>query len=998
MDSSTLNARIVERGRALFAAVAGERPSLFDQRSWTGRVMEWSLAHERFKVQLFRFVDVFPTLSTPQLLNDHIRDYFGSGEDLPPVLARGARVAGRFGSLGGEALSLLISANIRQMARQFIVGETVAELLASLERLRREGFGAVVDVLGEATLSEAEAEAYGATYRELLDSLDRAQAGWPALGSGRGEAGPDWGCAPRVNVAVKPSALYCLASPQDFEGSVNAILARLHPIAARVVAAGGFLCIDMESYRLKAITLELYRRLRREFRDYPHMGIALQSYLKDTDSDLAELLGWARQEHIPISIRLVKGAYWDYETVRARQQGWESPVWGRKAETDAAFERQARAILENHAICHFGCGSHNIRTIAAVLETAAALGVPESRYEFQMLYGMAEPVRRGILKAAGRVRLYCPYGAMVPGMGYLVRRLLENTANESFLRRSFAEGTEIERLLEDPAATAGREQAEQARTAPPSEGVPGSPRPFANEPAIDFTRTDQRAAFPRAITAIRSRLGREYPLFIGGREVTTADWLPSVNPARPSEVLGRVCQAGTREVGQAMDAARDAFPAWRATPPRERAGYLFTAARLLRERIFEFAAWQVLEIGKQWDQAHADVAEAVDFLEYYGAEMIRLGEPRRLGHIPGEVNHHLYGPRGVAAVIAPWNFPLAISTGMAATALVTGNPVLFKPSSLTAIIGHQMVELFREAGLPAGVFNYLPGRSSVMGDFLVDHPDVALIAFTGSMEVGLRIIDRAARVHPGQATVKRVIAEMGGKNAIIIDADADLDEAVGQVLASAFAFQGQKCSACSRVIVLDAIHDRFVERLVEAARAWRIGPADDPSFAMGAVADDAAQRKILEYIAIGEQEGTLLYKSPVPGGEGYWAPLTIIGAITPAHRLAREEVFGPVLAVMRVRDFDQAIQWANATPYALTGGLFSRSPRNIEHARTAFRVGNLYINRGITGALVGRQPFGGAAMSGVGTKAGGPDYLLHFMDPRVVTENTMRRGFTPSEG
>ena len=285
-----------------------------------------------------------------------------------------------------------------------------------------------------------------------------------------------------------------------------------------------------------------------------------------------------------------------------------------------------------------------------------------------------------------------------------------------------------------------------------------------------------------------------------------------------------------------------------------------------------------------------------------------------------------------------------------------------------------------------------------MGDFLVDHPDVALVAFTGSMEVGLRIIDRAARVHPGQATVKRVIAEMGGKNAIIIDADADLDEAVGQVLASAFAFQGQKCSACSRVIVLDAIHDRFVERLVEAARAWRIGPADDPSFAMGAVADDAAQRKILEYIAIGEQEGTLLYKSPVPGGEGYWAPLTIIGAITPAHRLAREEVFGPVLAVMRVRDFDQAIQWANATPYALTGGLFSRSPRNIEHARTAFRVGNLYINRGITGALVGRQPFGGAAMSGVGTKAGGPDYLLHFMDPRVVTENTMRRGFTPSEG
>jgi RHH-type proline utilization regulon transcriptional repressor/proline dehydrogenase/delta 1-pyrroline-5-carboxylate dehydrogenase len=283
-----------------------------------------------------------------------------------------------------------------------------------------------------------------------------------------------------------------------------------------------------------------------------------------------------------------------------------------------------------------------------------------------------------------------------------------------------------------------------------------------------------------------------------------------------------------------------------------------------------------------------------------------------------------------------------------------------------------------------------------MGDYLVDHPDIALIAFTGSMEVGLRMVERAARVHPDQRHVKRVIAEMGGKNAIIIDADADLDEAVPQVLSSAFGFQGQKCSACARVIVLDAVHDRFVERLVEAARAWRIGPAEDPDFAMGAVSDDVAQRKILGYIALGEQEGELLYKSPVPADEGYWVPLTIIGGITPEHRLAQEEVFGPVLAIMRARDFDQAIQWANATRYALTGGLFSRSPRNIEHARAAFRVGNLYINRGITGALVGRQPFGGSAMSGVGTKAGGPDYLLHFMDPRVVTENTMRRGFTPS--
>jgi len=997
MDSADRNARIVSRGRELFAAISGEKPSLFNQGTWMGRVMEWCLANEHFKVQLFRFVDVFPTLTTSRLLGDHISDYFGEGEDLPPVLTQGAKAAGMFGALGSTLLGKVISANIHEMARQFIVGENGTELVKNLERLRKDGFAAVVDVLGEATLSEDEADAYCDTYLELLDNLGRRQTGWQALSGPGDNPQLDWECAPKVNVSVKPTALYCQANPQDFEGSVTAILNRLRPLAARVVEKGGFLCIDMESYRFKGITLEVYRRLKREYPDYPHIGIALQSYLKDTDKDLEDLINWARQGNIPISVRLVKGAYWDFETVRAAQMGWQVPVRTIKAETDAAFERQARVILENHRICHFACGSHNIRTIAAVLETARELGVPESRYEFQMLYGMAEPVRAGILKIAGRIRLYSPYGDMVPGMGYLVRRLLENTANESFLRRSFAEDARVEELLEDPAVVAARVLSEQSAQAAPASGGSDIHPVFSNEPQVDFTRGEQRAAFSKAIAGVRSRLGRDYPLFINGRDVVTTDLLPSVNPARPSDLVGRVCQGGISEVGQAVAAAKAAFPAWRDTLPRERAGYLFRAAQVLRERIFECAAWQVLEIGKQWDQAHADVAEAIDFLEYYGRGMIRLGEPRRMGNVPGEFNQYLYEPRGPAAVIAPWNFPLAISTGMVAAAMVSGNPVVFKPSSLTPVIGHQLVEVFREVGLPPGVFNYIPGNSSVMGDFLVDHPDIALIAFTGSLEVGLRIVERAAVVHPGQAHVKRVIAEMGGKNAIIVDDDADLDEAVPQVLASAFGFQGQKCSACSRVIVPDAVHDRFIDRLVKAARAWRIGPAEDPASSMGAVADIAARQKILEYIGIGRAEGEVLYESPVPPGDGYWVPLTIIGGITPEHRLAQEEVFGPVLAVMRARDFDQAVAWANSTRYALTGGLFSRSPSHIATASRVFRVGNLYINRGVTGALVGRQPFGGAALSGGGTKAGGPDYLLHFMDPRVVTENTMRRGFAPSE-
>ncbi len=512
--------------------------------------------------------------------------------------------------------------------------------------------------------------------------------------------------------------------------------------------------------------------------------------------------------------------------------------------------------------------------------------------------------------------------------------------------------------------------------------------PFANHPLADFSRHDQRDAFAAALSRARSRLGALYPLYINGRETRTDDMLPSVNPARPSEELGRVCLAGSAQLNQAIAAARAAFPVWRDTAPQERAAYLLKTAALIRARSFELAAWQVLEIGKQWDQSQADVAEAIDFLEYYGREMLRLAVPRTLGAVAGERNLYLYEPRGVAAVIAPWNFPLAISMGMTAAALVTGNTVVFKPSSLTPLVGYQLVELFSQAGLPAGVFNFLPARGSLVGDSLVDHPDISLIAFTGSLEVGLRIIRRAAHVQEGQATIKRVIAEMGGKNAIIIDDSADLEQAVPQILSSAFGFQGQKCSACSRVIVTDGLYDELVERLVEAARGWSIGPAEEPCFKMGAVCDGAAQRRIGEYIRIGGQEGNVLSSGPVPSGEGYWVPPTIIGNIRPEHRIAQEEIFGPVLALMRARDFNQALQWANSTRFALTGGIFSRTPEYLERARREFRVGNLYLNRRITGALVGRQPFGGSGMSGLGGKAGGPDYLPHFMDPRVITENT----------
>ncbi|MEE9612286.1 MAG: L-glutamate gamma-semialdehyde dehydrogenase, partial [Desulfatiglandales bacterium] len=953
------------------------------------------MGNENFKIQLFRFVDVFPYLATGESLIRHIEEYFAD-QDLPSVFKWGLKGAGLGGKLTAGVLAKTLRFNIENMAKQFIIGENTKDAIKTLTRLRKNSFAFTVDILGEATVSEEEADEYQRGYLDLLEALEREQKKWKSLGDQ--DATQDWGHAPKINISVKPSAMYSQITTADFEGSVQAISNRIHPVLAKAKQIGAFMCIDLEQFRFKDITLEVYRRLRSasEFRDYPYLGVVLQAYLRQSDDDLERLLGWAKQEELQISIRLVKGAYWDYETFIAKQNSSEIPVYTVKAESDAAFERQAKKILENHDICHLACASHNIRSIFAVLQMARALDVPDARFEFQVLSGMAEPIRKGLQKLTKRVRLYCPYGELIPGMAYLVRRLLENTANESFLRQSFAEKVEIERLLEDPAEKLKSEQEKEKTPMFESGPAPGGKGrgPFKNEPLAAFARPEVRASFQKAISEARQVLGQTYPLLIGAKEIATQKTLDSLNPADPSEIIGHICQAGRKEIDLAVAAAKGAFSEWRDTSAEDRSQYLFRSAEIARSRIFQLAALQVIEVGKQWDQAFADVGEAIDFLEYYGREMMRLGGIKRMGKAPGELNNYFYMPKGLAAVIAPWNFPLAISCGMCSAAMVAGNCVIYKPSNLSAVTGYMLADIFKEAGIPEGVFNYTPGPGSEIGDYLVDHPDISVIAFTGSMEVGLRIIERAGRIRHGQANVKKVIAEMGGKNAIIVDDDADLDQAVTHVIQSAFGYQGQKCSACSRAIVLESIYDKFVRRLVEAAKSIRIGPAEDPANFMGPVVDGEARKKILEYIEIGKKEGTLLLAREVPQ-KGYYVPLTIFAAIKPHHRLAKEEIFGPVLSIMKATTFDEAIEMANSTRFALTGGVFSRSPRHLEQARKTFEVGNLYLNRGITGALVERQPFGGFRMSGVGSKAGGPDYLLQFMDPRLVCENTMRRGFAP---
>jgi RHH-type proline utilization regulon transcriptional repressor/proline dehydrogenase/delta 1-pyrroline-5-carboxylate dehydrogenase len=498
----------------------------------------------------------------------------------------------------------------------------------------------------------------------------------------------------------------------------------------------------------------------------------------------------------------------------------------------------------------------------------------------------------------------------------------------------------------------------------------------------------------QAIDEVRRQLGKQRSSVASGVKLT-GPLMSSYNPSRPDEMIGIVQAASVADIELVVRKAGQTWPMWRDLPAIRRVEILRAAAAIMRSRRERLAAWEVLECGKPWREADADVAEAIDFLEFYGYEWLRLSAPKRLGQEPGELNHRLVQPRGVTAVISPWNFPLAIPMGMVSAALVSGNPVVFKPSERSPVIGQLMAEILVEAGVPDGVLFCVAGGPEI-GRALVQHPEIATIAFTGSKQVGLSLLKDSAMVAPGQRMIKRVIAEMGGKNAIIIDETADLDEAVAGVIASAMGYSGQKCSACSRAIVHAEVYDLFVKRLQEAAASLRIGNPEDPGTQVGPVIDERAQATVLNYVKIGSQEGRVVVEGRVAQPGWYVGP-TIVADVGPTARIAQEEIFGPVLAILKADSFDEALAIANSSEYALTGGVYSRSPANLQRAQQRFDVGNLYLNRPITGALVNRQPFGGHRLSGVGAKAGGEDYLMQFAVTRVVSEQTLRRGFAPTE-
>ena len=510
---------------------------------------------------------------------------------------------------------------------------------------------------------------------------------------------------------------------------------------------------------------------------------------------------------------------------------------------------------------------------------------------------------------------------------------------------------------------------------------------FRNEPFVDFSMAENKRRMEQALAQVGNGMGREYDMIVGGKRLRTSGKIVSTNPARPKEIVGIHQRASEEHVEEAVQAAHTAFASWSRTPVAERADLLFRVARRIRERSFEFCAWLTLEVGKNWAEADADVGETIDFLEFYGREALRLDGATTPIQFPGEKNQLRYIPLGVGAVIPPWNFPFAIMAGMTAASIVCGNTVILKPSVDAPTIAAKFMELLEEEGLPDGVVNFCPGEGPEFGSAVVAHPQVRFIAFTGSKAVGLEIHERAAKTQPGQIFIKRTILEMGGKDSIIVEADCDLDAAVEGVVASAFGFNGQKCSACSRVIVAAGIYDLFCDRLQERVGAIKSGdPADN--FYAGPVISEKAFRKVLYYLEIGRSEGTVLTGGkPIDTPEGgYYIAPTVISDVVPTARIALEEIFGPVLAVIKSQSFDDALAIANNTEYGLTGAVYSSSREKLEKAREEFHVGNLYFNRKCTGAMVGAHPFGGFNMSGTDSKAGGPDYLLLFTQAKSIAE------------
>src|SRR5438105_6975136 len=671
---SSLQAEIERRGTRIFELVDRHPESIFSKAGFYQRMMEFSMRDEHFKVQMFRSVDVLASLRRGPDIVQHLDEYFAEMRDgVAPLIQTGVHLARVVPWISGKILRW----NVSGMARQFIAGRNPGEVMKTLRKRRKQGIGFTVDLLGEAVVSEEEAEEYGDRCFELLDVLATETRGWTDPLGGISEL------FPVVNLSVKISALYSQMNPADPADAIAHLTPKLRPILRRAKELGAFINFDMESYAHKNTTLELFRTLfmEPEFRDWPDAGIVVQAYLRDAEKDLRNLIAWGRSRGTRFTVRLVKGAYWEYEKIKSKQNGWTIPVWLQKPESDANFEKLTRILLENEAIVTSAFGSHNVRSIAYAQALAEQLGIDPHRFEFQLLYGMAGPVKRALVEMGYRVREYCPVGELLPGMSYLVRRLLENTSNEGFLRAKFSENAPAKELLRDP-----REILRRSRNGvlpPPNATINMTttiPKTqlgahYENAPLTNFALPENQEKMRAALREQRNQFGRKVPLTINGEKIWTDKMFSSVNPSQPDQIVGYAAEAGIPEAERAVAAARAAFEKWGRTSFEERCQLLERAAEILERRRFELSALEVFEVGKPWAEADGDIAEAIDFCTFYARQARMLGRPRLTQNVPGEESYQHYWPRGVALVIEPWNFPMANLCGLITVAIFNGNTV-----------------------------------------------------------------------------------------------------------------------------------------------------------------------------------------------------------------------------------------------------------------------------------------------------------------------------------
>ncbi len=979
-DDFLLEKNILDIAYHIYKSTQGEVPSYFDIKKWKGKIMSWAMHDDLFRVQLLKFIDVLPVLKKHSDIIKILKEYFTKEVHTPKLLRWALNRISKQGFIP-TLVGKIIRSNVENLSRQFITGSDPESVYPVLKHLWDDGYSFTIDLLGEAVLSDYESDIYKRRYIYLLKYLKEKINSWNENNCLDKDHKGD---SPRIDLSIKLSAFYSQMNPMNWEDSINCLKTSLRELLREVMSVNASLTFDMEHYYFKDLIIETFKSilLEGEFSNYQQFGIALQTYLVSSEEDLISLISWVKENNKIIKIRLVKGAYYDYEIAVNSQHGWEIPVFKNKADTDAQFERLTKILLENTDYIKPAIASHNIRSISNAVALVNYLGIDKHAIEFQFLYGMAESIRTAVKEMGYRTRVYTPVGELLPGMAYFVRRILENTSNESVLRQSFVEKIPFENISKQPILKFTKYE------------KPNQDYEFYNHPLTNFSKNINRQKMYQALDNITKSLGKKYPLLINGKKIYTDEYIPSNNPDNPDEIIGYASNGTADHFESMITHAQQNLELWKTMPGEDRAKYLFKAAREMERRKYDLMALEVYEVGKSWAEADGDITEAIDHLNYYGKEMVRLSKTNYTKQFPGEYNQYIYSPKGIALVISPWNFPLAIPTGMVSAALVTGNCVILKPSSLATVSSWQIIDIFETIKLPKGVLQYITGKGDQLGNTLISHPKVDLIAFTGSKEVGLNISCIAGDKREGQRNIKKVIAEMGGKNAIIVDETADLDEAILGVLHSAFGYQGQKCSACSRAVINKNIFEDFTNRLLEAVKSIQIGSPSDPKNFMGPVIDQNAMNKINKYIQIGESGSNKRLSFGVSNSRNYISP-TIFADIKPDSPILREEIFGPVLTLIKSKNINEAIKIANDSEYALTAGLFSRSPENISIFKSNIQAGNIYINRKITGAIVGRQPFGGYAMSGIGSKAGGPDYLIQFMNPISICENTLRRGYAP---